>query len=590
MTRNKFIALTSDRRFWDESKFISLLGSWCLKGMDENDLYIKNIECYSIDCDENGFSQFKYTIDNLYKKYLKVITKSLNTHHKTYYSERYWEIIIGPFLYKYLGIMYERHITIKNLIASNQDFDTIVLDKKSYYINGHVDTISFLKRTEFDDHNLEIYSRLLKFFGKNYPSKKINRNNFVYKQKKQYIRLSIEFLLNSLSCFKHNKKTIFLQNSYMSHVNLFWFILSSKFKIKVKFSEVEQKNAHIKIDYEQRRIFGKSLPEEEIFDKFIKQSLPLDFPICYIEGYANMNKVAKKSYTMDSPDIIFSANSWYYDEVFKVWAAGCLDRSILVGSQHGGNYGVTKFLFEEEFERKITDYYFTWGWGDDNDQSLIPNCAFKLWNFNEPKVRRSDEILFAMTIKPIFFNDIRRIPKETVSILKSQKDFLNSISKKILFKIRVRPYNTSDDNGVVSLWRKYNKNVLIEGWNVKFKKSLMNCKLVIFDHIMTTYLEALKMNIPTIIYFDTSYPNGILNDHVLEDFKKLKDVGILYGSPNEAALALNKIYDNVDDWWSGELLQEARRDFCNKYANTSGCSINNIDNIFMKIVDSVHSA
>jgi putative transferase (TIGR04331 family) len=588
MTPNKFIALTSDRRFWDESKGISLLGSWCLKGLDEHDVYKKNIERYPIECNENGFSQFKYTIDNFYKKYLKVITKFLNIQHKTNYSERYWEIIIGPFLYKYLGIMYERHITIKNLIATHQDFHTIVLDEESYYIKGYVDTNSFLKRTQFDDHNLEIYSKLLNFFGKSYPSKKINRKSFVYQQKKWNIKLLLEFLLNSISYFKHNKKTIFLQNSYLSHVNLFYFIFLSKFRIKVKLSESDQKNGKIEINYGQRRIFGKCLPEGEVFEKFIKQSLPLDFPICYIEGYANINKMSKKSYPKNFPDIIYSANSWYYDEVFKVWAAGCLDKSILIGSQHGGNYGVTKYLFEEEFERKITDYYFTWGWRDNNDHGIIPICSFKLWNYKELKTIHSDEILFSMTIKPNFFSDIRRIPKESVSYLKNHEDFINFISKKILFKIRVRPYNTPDDNGVENLWRKYNKNVLIEGWNVKLKDSLMNCKLFICDHIMTTYLEALKMNVPTIIYFDTSYPNGILRDHVLEDFIKLKDVGILYTSASEAAIGLNKIYDNIDDWWGGELLQEARGDFCKKYANTSGCSVKKIDDFFMKITDSVH--
>ena len=58
---------------------------------------------------------------------------------------------------------------------------------------------------------------------------------------------------------------------------------------------------------------------------------------------------------------------------------------------------------------------------------------------------------------------------------------------------------------------------------------------------MTTYIESLKLNIPTIIFLDKKYPNGLISKSMSEDFQKLEDVGILYFSPKSAANAINRL-------------------------------------------------
>ena len=100
---------------------------------------------------------------------------------------------------------------------------------------------------------------------------------------------------------------------------------------------------------------------------------------------------------------------------------------------------------------------------------------------------------------------------------------------------------------------------------------------------MTTYLESLKMNIPTIIFLNKKYPNGLINKNAMKDFQKLEDVGILYYSPESAALAINKMGDNIDEWWFTPEVQSVREEFCYKFAKNFNNPISEFNNLFTKV-------
>ena len=130
----------------------------------------------------------------------------------------------------------------------------------------------------------------------------------------------------------------------------------------------------------------------------------------------------------------------------------------------------------------------------------------------------------------------------------------------------------------------YNNNIKIDSKNVKFIDSLSNCKLYVVDHIATTYLESLKMNIPTIIFLNKKYPNGLLSTSAFKEFKKLEEVGILYYSAKNAALAINRMQDDIDGWWFNQEVQNVRKRFCDNFAKTPNNFIEDFDNLFDKVL------
>ena len=64
---------------------------------------------------------------------------------------------------------------------------------------------------------------------------------------------------------------------------------------------------------------------------------------------------------------IFTANALWHDGVFKFWLANAISKqSKLNYFQHGCNYGVTKFSYAENMEVKLSDKFFSWGWGSES--------------------------------------------------------------------------------------------------------------------------------------------------------------------------------------------------------------------------------
>ena len=87
---------------------------------------------------------------------------------------------------------------------------------------------------------------------------------------------------------------------------------------------------------------------------------------------------------------------------------------------------------------------------------------------------------------------------------------------------------------------------------------------------MTTFIEALIMNIPTILLSNESHPDGIIRANGKLIISKLKQAKLFYNSPKLAANFVNEIYpDGINSWWFSEEVQEARKDFCKFYANIS---------------------
>ncbi|EMN88888.1 hypothetical protein LEP1GSC108_2446 [Leptospira weilii str. UI 13098] len=101
------------------------------------------------------------------------------------------------------------------------------------------------------------------------------------------------------------------------------------------------------------------------FEKFIHSIIPKQIPKVYLEGYSELIQMIKRLPWPSSPQLIWTSNAHNSDEVFKTWAAEKIEKgSKLVIGQHGGNYGIAKWSFNEDHDVEISDRYLSWGWDD----------------------------------------------------------------------------------------------------------------------------------------------------------------------------------------------------------------------------------
>ena len=123
------------------------------------------------------------------------------------------------------------------------------------------------------------------------------------------------------------------------------------------------------------------------FEEIFVQILAAHMPSAYLEGFASILHDLEKKPWPKSPKSIFTTNSFYWDDFFKIWTASkVIAGSSLVIGQHGGSYGVSLWNSSETHEVDISDIYLTWGWQAVNQKKIIPIGNLKNnWDKFEPK-------------------------------------------------------------------------------------------------------------------------------------------------------------------------------------------------------------
>jgi putative transferase (TIGR04331 family) len=91
--------------------------------------------------------------------------------------------------------------------------------------------------------------------------------------------------------------------------------------------------------------------------------------------------------------------------------------------------------------------------------------------------------------------------------------------------------------------------------------------LIVHSYDSTGILETLSLNIPTLAFWQ----NGLdhLRENAIPYYQLLIDAGIVHLSAESVALKVNTVWDDVEQWWRQAKVQNARRQFCEKYARHS---------------------
>lgn len=549
-----FLSTTAIEEFWNLSEETVFLGSWCFingKSALDGEESVKFIESPYDKADLDGIYNY---LDNKFEKILPILSHTLNKMHGENYSDNYWRIMIGPWLRFYIHVVFDRFSYIEKALNDYPDLITFLLDEESYVTP--IDTEEFYCLIADDGYNLQIISRVLRFFGKEFPEKKIKISckqdsvkNFKSSLKRRLL-IVYQYLFIKIPSLFHNKR-IYCVDSYLPRLAEIKLMLASYGKIVFISSHTYQANHdYIEPNTDLREKLSKLDFGDSLFSNCISSLISLDMPKAYVENYSALKKSSIDCFPKN-PVVIASANAWYIKEIFKFWAADQSENNtVLLGLQHGGaDYGARENFIFRDHEASIVDYFFSWGWKDVKcDAEVIPMPANKL--INESNISPSDlemDILWITSTMPRYLTFFPRITSYFERYLDSQMKFINSLDVAYIDNLRIRTHSQDYGWGIRLRLERAVKNIRFDHNVMPYYKSLEKCRLCVCDHLSTTATEALALNKPTILFWNND-TNKIRSEH-LEYFDLLRSVGILYDSPEAAAKAVNKIYDNVNLWW-----------------------------------------
>ncbi len=170
---------------------------------------------------------------------------------------------------------------------------------------------------------------------------------------------------------------------------------------------------------------------------------------------------------------------------------------------------------------------------------------------------KNDNVLFignsAMKYVYMFANIL--LPDDMEKYFDDKRIFFSALPKELLKKCLYRLYVDCgwDEKTEVS---KITTVRFIEANNSTATKWMQKCKMVVVDYENTPHWQALAINAPLICYWDHDVwlqtPEG--DDRLAA----LREAGILFRTPKEAAKKLIDVFDNAAGWWHGSDVQYAR--------------------------------
>jgi putative transferase (TIGR04331 family) len=573
MLRNQdkevFLATTALEEFWDTEKPMVFLGQWCLLYGRKSSWQGLDGELMSGPFSENGAARVAFEqVAEIYEQILPIVAREMNVLHVTQHPLRYWRIVLGPWLHVYLSVIYDRYMHVRRAVNNYPKFSTLLLAKQVHTVASN--TQDFIQCLHSDVFNLQIFSKIFSALGFDFPTKGHElepRPTSDFARSSWKRRAVRQVTKTYASVAARLTRSVVLKDSYFPkrvEVNLF---LSSIGRVTPVWGP-----SNPLPDLPLREVMRQCLRSIDLggdeFAKCVSSMLFSDMPKCFIEGYERLRGAARRDYP-NRTSAIFSANAWYYDEVFKEWAGACAEHGTrLLGTQHGGNYGALACMPSEDHETKIVDEYYSWGWERSGTEAkVIPMPASKLFGRERMLAdNRKNGILWVSTMWPRYLVQFPAIPNHFEDYLQWQGRFASALSETSLAVTRLRPHR--EDNGwdLVTRLRDRFPGLSIESWDIPFQESIGNCRLYVCDHLSTTFIEALATNTPTLLFWDARATELRLEAQQYYDL--LREHGILFDSPESAADAANRIYHDVESWWNRPELQRALATFCSRFART----------------------
>ncbi|MDC1382731.1 LIC12162 family protein [Candidatus Puniceispirillum sp.] len=578
MKRQECLVTTSIMKTWDKSAPNKLLGLWavpspekkCLNGYKYELINANNNSVKSRD------ANFFY-IQKLSLSILNDVIPILNNVNCCDYSSRFWNILLGHWLQRYVSSLLFRYQRLRSALLIPGLTHTYIIERKQYEFSA-LTSLDFILRTNDQHWNHHLFGMLLKRMSHDIecltlkskidatlsPEKK--QNTLPPNQFKIITKKTLQTVSRTL--MKHNDAVI-VKPYLPKKVELFLHLSLGQlplFHTSAGISlcpEDKSLRSSLKTEFGFKTNDFEGIARELLFD-FI--------PRCFLEKFSELKILAEQQNLPKNPKFIFTSNNFDTDEVFKFWVGTKVEKGVpyIVG-QHGSAYGTHKYLLTKFGpEMTTSDRFLTWGWCCSQTREM-PMFLLKTagQKFVGGKVKRSlnnySRLMLVMPLMPHFVHHWDSLRDFNLN-QKFQINFVQSLPENIKKNLVVRLHHLAEKRewSDKKRWYKNIPDVEIDDGHIDILKLAKTNRLTIFAYDSAGFLEFLSLGIPCICLW-----HGGL-DHLLvsaqSDYEELVSVGLIHLNASEAADWLDCCWNSVDEWWLSEAVKDARQTFCNKYA------------------------
>lgn len=568
----RYLITTNDERTWKFDRPVLFLGEWCRlynrKHVWSNmDAVVANPYGLQPGQKERDLSY----VQELSEQLLAELVEALNAFHAVQHTERYWRIVLGPWLRWYVAATFNRYFTLKQALKDHEVTGTTIFDFAGYSLATN-DSSSFVWACNDSIWNHVLYARIINFLGDvrtemDFVSLQgisgfVEERNIKVVRKKDAKSFIVNTVKSFLSKFSR-KRDAFIFFTYLP--------FKEEVKLQLGLGQCPQLwrsptlNKFVP-DQEPRRHFTINAENHAGFERFVRCQLSGMIPSCYLEGYDHLVQQVKSLPWPMEPRFIFASNHFDSDEIFKVWTGLKVEegRPYFTG-QHGGNYGT--WLGNQDWPELVTcDKFFTWGWTNGNSKN-IPAFVFTTVGRKSHSDVSDGGLLLIELHRPMMLDTEDSYFKFGI-YQEEQFRFVEALPKAIQQKLTVRlqrsykRFNWFDEQR----WKNRSPNTILDTGDSPIRKLISKNRLIVHSYDSTGILETLALNIPTLCFWHVG--SCYLSPSAQPYYELLRNAGIFSDTPEQAAAMVALHWENVSEWWESQIVQDARKKFCDQYART----------------------
>ena len=591
-TQDFLIVTTALQSTWGNKIPTIFLGEWCKKLSTRNlwsEPDFKTLPYHW--ADRKKLNEDHDYLENINESVLEHLTDLLNKAHKINLPKRSWRIIIGPWLYSFISVIWDRWETISLL--------------NKMYIEGSSNTFATkVFKTDVPDITPDDFNQFRELLDSDWWNHIVFTKIFEFRQDININIREIEGNLEKTQSFNNDPRaslSLFHKLFSFAANTLDYFIekISSRSQDYVIFHSYFPRTFLLKL-YFQLGIFPRwhkpfkmvkthtfvaqrnnlkdwNINPSNDFEIFLQELLPYSLPKYYLEGFDSLVETQK---SLPDARVIFTSNAYIYNETFKIWSAfQVLKKSKLIISSHGG--ALDPLLNTFNHEEKIADTRVVWGqtWHE-NQIRLPPNkLHYKIKKYNQ-----NGQISLVDYEASRYGDRCSSSPRGplVLDVINSNIAFLKSLEKHgLISDIKIRSKGLGLWESKKRFEESFGKNILCkERYQVN---TIKNSRLVICTYPQTTFAESMYSGVPTMLFYDESFWE------VQPIYSSLIDVlekaNIIFTNQDDAVKHVLQIQDDPMDWWRSDQVKAAREDFNNICLTLDTKPVLRWKNFFQSLLD-----
>lgn len=577
----KFLVTTGLKESWDGAENFWFLGEWCKHAQEESLLDGRDFSIleYHWNDSEKVRTDYKY-LQELYERVLFAMAHALNDHHGVKRSVRYWRIILGPWLLTFLSVMWDRWENLRTFFIDADHVRTTIVDIGSQWLRPY-DFQHFKKVIGTDEWNHFIFAKILqKEYSNLIQTSRVpycgDYSNLCPTRKKKSILKLLIFRVDALFDKIKKKYRVAFVNSYLNK--------SSLIKLSLRLCQLPRLHGAfaLPVDYVCDTVSHSELRLEMHpkgnFERFINEMIPEQLPMCYLENFEHIYKIASKI-ELDA-DVIFTANAHLSNDLFKIWAADKVESgSKLIISQHGGAipFEDNMFLHQENISDKMIV------WHKPVHKKHIRLSPNKLVGNRYPVRRGASELTFFGHEASLYSHRVGMSPRASGMIIEYNHKiaFVRKLQPKVRRSLRIR--TSARGHGFFNSRDRYLRD--LGAGNISshssLKKALKYSRFIVCTYPQTTFSEAMHSGIPVVLLV----PEGLWRTHPHFDelLRILAAAKIYFNDPVLAAEHVNGVWSSPESWWNSESVCSARKTFHDMCGNVKSHWLTEWEHFFTRL-------